>query len=170
MSEQVVVPGRSEIILPGRIVDWNVQVDQIGVLETTESFVTSSSSMVTRTLVKAEEQVPVRCANFSNEPKILYPVPNIASVSPVQVVREAETQKPTPPQNIPKHLRELYERFSAGMSSAQKKKIANLLRKYDNTFSSAISDLGRTGIIKYRIPTGNTSRIIQPMRRVLVHQ
>ena len=96
MSEQVVVTGRSDIILPGRIVDWNGQVDQIGVLEPIESFVTSSSGMVARTRVKAEEQVPVRCANFSNEPKILYPGTNIVNFSPVQVVREAETQKPTP--------------------------------------------------------------------------
>ena len=87
VSEQVVVLGRSEIILPGRTVDWNGQLDQIGVLEPTESFVPSSSGMVARTLVKAEEQVPVRCANFSNEPKILYPGTNIANFSPVQVVR-----------------------------------------------------------------------------------
>ena len=169
VSEQVVVPGRSEIILPGRMEDWNGQLDQIGVLEPTESFVTSSSGMVARTLVKAGEQVPVRCANFSNEPKILYPGTNIANFSPVQVVREAETQKPIPSQNLPKHLTELYERSSAGMSSAQKKQIANLLRKYDNTFSSADSDLGRTGIIKHRIPTGDASPIKQPMRRVPVH-
>ena len=126
--------------------------------------------MVAGTLVKAEEQVPVRYANFSNEPKILYPGTNIANINPVQVVREAETQKLTPPQNLPKHLTELYERFSAGMSSAQKKQIANLLRKYDNTLSSAISDLGRTGIIKHRIPTGDASPIKLPMRRVPVHQ
>ena len=71
VTEQVVVPGRSEIILPGIIEDWHGQLDQIGVLEPTESFVTSSKGMIARTLVKAGEQVPVRCANFSNEPKIL---------------------------------------------------------------------------------------------------
>ena len=67
------------------------------------------------------------------------------------------------------HLTVLYERSSAGMSSAQKKQIANLLGKYDNTFSSADSNLGRTGNIKHRIPTGNASPIKQPMRRVPVH-
>ena len=139
-----------------------------------EAFTTLQTSVdtmtkVARTLVKAGEQVPVRCANFSNEPKILYPGTNIANFSPAQVVREAETQKPIPSQNLPKHLTELYERSSAGMSSAQKKQIANLLRKYDNTFSSADSDLGRTGIIKQRIPTGDASPIKQPMRRVPVH-
>ena len=87
----------------------------------------------------------------------------------MQVFREAETQKPTPTQNLPKHLTEIYERSSAGMSSAQKKEIANLVRKYDNTFSSADSYLGRTGIIKHRIPTGNASPIKQPMCRVPVH-
>ena len=40
--------------------------------------------MIARTLVTAKGQVPVRCANFSNEPKVLYPGTNIAEFSPVR--------------------------------------------------------------------------------------
>ena len=84
-------------------------------------------------------------------------------------MRETETQQLAFPRNIPKHLNELYERSSAGMSQTQKKQTANLLRKYGDTFSSSDSDLGRTGIIKHRIPTGNASPIKQPIRQVPVH-
>ena len=55
------------------------------------------------------------------------------------------------------------------MSSAQRKQTANLLRKYGDTFSSSDSDLGRTGIIKHKIPTSDATPIKQPMRRVPVH-
>ena len=138
-------------------------------LAPTEAFQTSNEGMIARTLVTAKEQVPIRCANFSNEPKILYPGTNIAEFSPVQVMRETETPKLAIPRNIPKHLTELYERSTAGMSPTQKKQIANLLRNYGDTFSSSDSDLGRTGIIKHRIPTGNAVPIKQPIRRVPVH-
>ena len=107
-------------------------------------------------------------ANFSNEPKILYPGTNIAEFSPAQVMRETETIKLAIQRNIPKHLTELYER-SSGMSQTQKKQIANLLRNYGDTFSSSDSDLGRTGIIKHNIPTGDAVPIKQPMRSVPVH-
>ena len=169
VSEQVVVPERSEIILQGKLQGWKEPPGKIGVLEPTESFLTSNKGMVARTLVKAEEQVPVRCANFSNEPQILYPGMNIAEFCPVQVVREDKASKPTSPRNLPSHLTDLYERSAAGMSSAQRKQIANLLRKYGDTFSSSDSDLGRTGIIKHKIPTSDATPIKQPMRRVPVH-
>ena len=81
----------------------------------------------------------------------------------MQVMREIETTKLAIPRNFPKHLTELYERSSAGMSPTHKKQIANLLRNYGDTFSSSDSDLGRTGIIKHRIPTRNAVPIKQPM-------
>ena len=62
-------------------------------IEPSDSFITSNKGMVARTLVKANEQVPIRCANFSDEPHILYPGTNIAEFSPVQVIVEAKTTK-----------------------------------------------------------------------------
>lgn len=52
------------------------------------------------------------------------------------------------------------------MSSAQKKQVAKLLKKYGKTFSASENDLGRTGITKHKITTGNTPPVKQPMRRI----
>ncbi|MCW4335348.1 MAG: reverse transcriptase family protein, partial [Candidatus Thiodiazotropha endolucinida] len=41
-----------------------------------------------------------------------------------------------------------------------------LLTKHETTFSESDADLGRTGIIKHRIPTGNAHPIKQPVRRL----
>ena len=66
-------------------------------------------------------------------------------------------------------MTELYGRASEGMSSIQKKQIANLLGKYGDIFSRDENDLGRTGIIKHKILVDNARPIKQPMRRVSVH-
>ncbi|MCG8048186.1 MAG: reverse transcriptase family protein, partial [Candidatus Thiodiazotropha endolucinida] len=168
-AERIEVPSRTEMLLEGELVDWNKTAGEIGILESSEGFLNSNMGVVARTLVTAGGKVPVRYANFSNEPKTIYPGTNIANFSPAQVVNTLDQPKPKELRNVPEHLMELYERSSAGMSPAQKKQIARLLRKYGDTFSSTDKDLGRTGIIKHMISTENASPIKQPMRRVPVH-
>ena len=99
------------------------------------SFLNSNRGVVARTLVKAGGKIPIRYANFSKKSQILYPGTNIAEFSPVQLIRTVQEIKSKPPRNLPKHLTELYDRASEGMSSTQKKQIANLLGKYGDIFS-----------------------------------
>ena len=169
VKERVHVPSRSEVILEGQLVDWDSSDDNIGIIETSDKFLNSNRGVVARTLVKANGKIPIRYANFSNEDQILYPGTNIAEFCPAQVLRTVQEVKTKPPRNLPKHLTELYERASEGMSSTQKKQIANLLGKYGDIFSKDEHDLGRTGIIKHKISVDNTRPIKQAMRRVPVH-
>ena len=53
-------------------------------------------------------------------------------------------------------------------STKQKREVAKLLNKYD-VFSKSDNDIGRTGIIKHQIPTGNTVPLKEPPIRVPVH-
>ena len=169
VKERVHVPSRSEVIIEGQLVDFDFSNDNIGIVETSDKFLNSNRGVVARTLVKANGKIPLRYANFSNEDQILYPGTNIAEFCPAQVVRTVQEVKTKPPRNLPKHLTELYERASEGMSSTQKKQIANLLGKYGDIFSKDEHDLGRTGIIKHKISVDNTRPIKQAMRRVPVH-
>ena len=169
VKERVHVPSRSEVILEGQLVDWDSSDDNIGIIETSDKFLNSNRGVVARTLVKANGKITIRYANFSNEDQILYPGTNIAEFCPAQVLRAVQEVKTKPPRNLPKHLTELYERASEGMSSTQKKQIANLLGKYGDIFSKDEHDLGRTGIIKHKISVDNTRPIKQAMRRVPVH-
>lgn len=169
VTDRVAVPSRSEIILEGKLVNWENNDDSIGIVESSERFLESNRGIVARTLVKGGKNVPIRVANFSNESQILYPGTNIAEFSPVQVIRTVQEIKPKPPRNLPKHLTDLFERTSEGMSSTQKKQIASLLGKYGDIFSKSENDLGRTGIIKHKISVGDSRPIKQAMRRVPVH-
>ena len=104
-----------------------------------------------------------------NESKTIYPGTNIATFSPVHVIKTIDKSHDETYKQVPKHLQDLYERSTDGMSSTQKKQMAKLLSKYGETFSKTDADLGRTGITEHKIPTGNASAIKQPVRRVPVH-
>ena len=82
VSERVPVPSRTEVILEGKLVDWEHGNDSIGIMESSEGFLSSNRGVVARTLVTAGEKVPIRYANFSNESQILYLV--LISLNSVQ--------------------------------------------------------------------------------------
>ncbi|MCG8045676.1 MAG: reverse transcriptase, partial [Candidatus Thiodiazotropha endolucinida] len=71
--------------------------------------------------------------------------------------------------NVPKHLKDLYDRTITGMNNEQRQEVAQLLCKYSNVFSESDDDIGRTGIIKHKIPTGMNRPIKQQPRRIPVH-
>ena len=139
-------------------------------LETSDSFLNSNRGMVARTLLQTGDYVPIRYANFSNESKTIYPGTNIATFTPVHVIVTIGKSHDETYKQVPKHLQDLYERSTDWMSSAQKKQVAKLLSKYGETFSKTDTDLGKTGIIEHKIPTGTVLAIKQPaVRRVPVH-
>ena len=52
--------GRSEIILEGKLIDWNKEESEIDMLEASEKFLNSNKGFVARTLVEASDKVPIR--------------------------------------------------------------------------------------------------------------
>ena len=71
--------------------------------------------------------------------------------------------------NLPKHMHDLFNQASAGMSQSNKMQVRKLLNKYSHIFSRDDSDIGKTGIIKHQINTGDARPIKQPARRVPFH-
>ena len=55
------------------------------------------------------------------------------------------------------------------MDTKQRREVVKLLNKYSDVFSKSDNDIGRTGIIKHKIPTGNTMPIKERPGRVPVH-
>ena len=72
-------------------------------------------------------------------------------------------------EQVPEHLSDLFDRTVAGMRHLQRREVAKLLNKYSEVFSKSDDDIGRSGIIKHRIPTGNAQPIKERPRRVPVH-
>ena len=74
-----------------------------------------------------------------------------------------------PGNGLPEHLIELAERSTEGMSEDNCKQVFILLKKHSKVFSKSEEDLGRTGIVRHKISTENTSPIKQRLRRVPTH-
>ena len=94
-------------------------------------------------------QVSVRRVQVTPEPV------NILNVFP-----EADENE------VPDHLRDLYERSIIGKDVKQQRVVAGLLKKYGETFSKAEWDIGLTNLAEHSIDTGNAPPIKQRPRRV----
>ena len=67
---------------------------------------------------------------------------------------------------LPQHLRSLYERSVAYLSSQQAMEVYQLLNEFADTFSKETHDLGRIDLVKHQINTRDAAPIRQPPRRL----
>jgi hypothetical protein len=72
--------------------------------------------------------------------------------------------------NLPDHLIDVFERSSKNLTLDQSEAVKTLLREYGDIFSKDDSDLGRTGLVRHEISTGEAKPIKQPPRRLPIHQ
>ena len=59
---------------------------------------------------------------------------------------------------------------SLDLTGGQRTALKTLLDEYADIFSSGPADLGRTGVVKHQIDTGDSPPIKQAPRRVPLHQ
>ena len=97
--------------------------------------------------------------NVSDEMCSIYPGTNIASACSVIEVQKVRNEATTTEKAVPDYLAELYRRTAEGMSSSQQKRVAHLLNKYASEFPETDDDIGRTGVLKHHIPTGDAQHI-----------
>lgn len=168
LTEKAVIPPGCEMIAQGRVIDSGIETIGLGIVEPTEKPSNLDRGVVARVLVEGKRDIPLRIANFSNTEQTLYPYTNVATISKVNKIEECQRGY-FADHGLPNHLTDLYKRASEGMPMKQKRQVSSLLSKYATVFSESDHNLGRTGIIKYRIPTGDARPIKQPPRRVPVH-
>ena len=68
--------------------------------------------------------------------------------------------------DVPEHLRDLYQRATRGLDAAGKRKVADLLCRFKDTFSKDEWDIGLTDLTEHEIPTGDAAPVKQAPRRV----
>ena len=177
VAETVTVPPGTEMLVPGMYVE-PTGVTGPGVLEVAAKFLERSQLLVAKSLVNMEQaQVPLRLLNPTTEPRTVYKNTTVAWCEPV----EAPTEQPTVAacqlgsgnpvlSQVPEFLLELLDRSSEHLNSNQREDVAALLTEFADVFAASADDLGRTGVVKHRINTGNASPIKQAARRLPMHQ
>ena len=127
----------------------------------------SGKGLLAKALVTEQSSVIIRILNTSsNDQKFnkgtcmgtLHPVSSVAASSPTPSVT-----------HIPEHIRDLFQQTTKGMTEAQCRDVLKLLTKYANVFSKSDADLGRTGVVRHKIYTGDAHPIKQPLRRAPMH-
>ena len=167
VADRVEIPARTEMVIQGKVVDPIISKG-LYVTEPNEKFLLSNKGIVARALVSANERIPLRIMNPLTETQILYPGTNISTLSPVENIQPVNLNSKKI-DNIPSHLQDLYKRTTDGMNKEQSKEVAKLLQRYEHIFSESDFDIGRTGIIRHQIDTGNARPIKQPLRRLPEH-
>ena len=70
---------------------------------------------------------------------------------------------------LPEHMRELYRVSSRELTKEQQGQLGRVLDQYQHVFSKTDTDLGRTGLEKHFIPTGDARPKRLPPRRAPIH-
>ena len=115
-----------------------------------------------------EAQVVV--VNLAAEPRTVPEGLAIATCEEVERVTSPPEQRETPQGSskvgVPPFLQDLWERSKVCLSREQAARVGQLLEEYADVFSRGDTDLGRTGLVKHRIHTGDAAPIKVPPRRI----
>ena len=163
------IPPQSEVLIKGKVCTKdNLQLQlQDSLLEPNESFIRKTDTFIGRSLVSAQEVVPVRILNLSDDTKVVYKGTYLADISPVCTLQSGASN--TSKTNLTKELDSLLQRSSQYLDANQQQVARNFLSEYQHLFAKDNMDLGETNVVQHDINTGNAHPIKQPIRRVPVH-
>ncbi|XP_052680304.1 uncharacterized protein LOC128161104 [Crassostrea angulata] len=156
LINRVVILPRSEILTEGKICagpDGGFPV-KIGLKEPSEKLIKSDSAMLTRTLVRRQERVPLRLMNMSATNRTIQPGTVVGNLSPVSEMK-AYFLEPVVSTKV--------------LGNHDKGKARFLLIRYSDLFSETDEDVGRTSVVQHKIDTGNQPALKQPPRRLPFH-
>ena len=117
----------------------------------------------------------------SNDPKQFYQkrdsdlssdsAPEEQPTTPLPSETELAGMRKAQKLGIPEHLIQLFlDSIQELETEAEEERWAQFLVDYQDVFAASPLDLGRTGIVKHKIDTGNHAPIKQPPRRVPMHR
>jgi len=175
LQEDVVIPARSEAIVPTKVQfrrlptefnddDWSTELSHQDGLH------------VSRTLIPRDSwtDVPVRIMNVKEEPISLKPDTVITDLQQVEVVKEIVQlnsdvtkvkQVESDASSVPSFLQKLIDDVDDSIPEGVCLTLESILMKHADVFSQNENDLGRTNIIMHHIDTGDARPVRQPLRR-----
>ncbi|CAB4020150.1 Retrovirus-related Pol poly from transposon [Paramuricea clavata] len=172
----VAVPAMSEAIIPGKLKKCGEQRTW-AVLESVAN--SKRNLLVARTLVDlSADDLPIRVMNLTNGYISLKKGTEIATCEPVACVRNLEHQpsKEEDSATIHKdkggfvHLVDLYRRRKTFIGEGHKTQLIELLKEFQDMFSSGSNYLGSTSITTHKIDVGEAIPVKQRPRRLPIKQ
>ncbi|KAL7883473.1 hypothetical protein SRHO_G00011310 [Serrasalmus rhombeus] len=162
-----------EYIVPGNAHFRGPEKGEV-VLSPTKGFMEKHRVLVARVVVNAQSanHIPIRIYNPGASPVIIKKgaVAGVLQTAEVVQVQPTATTASRPGGShmavVPDHLQDLYAEGASVLSPEDKAKLAQLLQKYGDVFSTGPGDLGRTKLVQHDIQTLPGPPIKQPPRRM----
>ena len=183
LNETLTIPPESETLVKAHFVE-TPESNVAGIIEPTMRFTHTQPLLLARILVdSSNEEITLRVLNPDIEQVKLYKNMVVAEFEPVDVIGPVPKCQNAPrcnvisskvsdpsQENLPEHLKDLWEQSSQELNEVQKEKLQRLLLKCANLFAKNKLDLGYTEIIMHEINTGDAAPIKQAPRRIPIHQ
>ena len=180
LAEIVVIPGRHEMILPAKITTASKSKSPInspGIVEPSLTFKRKPDIALARSIVQPQRnKIAVRIVNLAPTPVTLYKNSKVGTLHPVKSreladdedvqeyeilevldkseCNEVSSERKDDQRDIVKEL--LEQTDMSDLNDNQSGQLEELLRSYDDIFSSGTHDFGRTNKITHKINTGDT--------------
>ncbi|GFW01317.1 retrovirus-related Pol polyprotein from transposon 412 [Trichonephila clavipes] len=158
-NENITIPPRTEIIVPGYI--GNDVSFNSGLIGTAEN--KANGLLIASTLVDlSRKTIPVRICNVTEKPRVFQKDEVLATCSPVTCVcKSSSLLLSNSPQQLTPDLLE-----NAELSPEQKSSAERLFQEFEDVFSRNSSDIGHTTVTQHRIDTADHPPIKQHPRRL----
>ena len=171
-----VIPARTEMVIEGQLGE-GTRTLSTGMLTGLPRFMGKRQLGVAAILARRRGRiVPVRVLNPSSRKRTVVIGDALASYQAVEVLEPRESMKGRAVRTregsapLTPELEDLYERGTEELSHADKGRLRSLLEEFSDIFSSEGKPLGRTGVVKHTIHTGDHRAIRQPPRRAPLGQ
>ncbi|GFS80717.1 retrovirus-related Pol polyprotein from transposon 412 [Trichonephila clavipes] len=158
-NENITIPPRTEIIVPGYI--GNDVSFNSGLIGSAEN--KANGLLIAPTLVDlSRKTIPVRICNVTEKPRVFQKGEVLVTCSPVTCVcKSSSLLLSNSPQQLTPDLLE-----NAELSPEQKSSAERLFQEFEDVFSRNSSDIGHTTVTRHRIDTADHSPIKQHPRRL----
>ncbi|GFV94669.1 retrovirus-related Pol polyprotein from transposon 17.6 [Trichonephila clavipes] len=158
-NENITIPPRTEIIVPGYI--GNDVSFNSGLIGSAEN--KANGLLIASTLVDlSRKTIPVRICNVTEKPRVFQKGEVLATCSPVTCVcKSSSLLLANSPQQLTPDLLE-----NAELSPEQKSSAERLFQEFEDVFSRNSSDIGHTTVTQHRIDTADHPPIKQHPRRL----
>ncbi|MES9880089.1 MAG: reverse transcriptase domain-containing protein [Sedimenticola sp.] len=169
VAENTVIPQSTEMIIPA-VVEGSLPYTTRGVIHAGE-LTDTRGILVAKTIVDpCNEVVPVRVANLSGQAQTLYAHSHIATCHAVDLLQEASSGDTLRVENghteLPHHIKQIWDDCQELLDTDQRSRVKELLLNHESVFAVNKEDLGRTGVVKHKINTGDAPPVKQHPRRL----
>lgn len=159
LVETVSIPPRHEMLTCGQINDYCHDIKGTGIIEPSDTFHKVDNAVVGRILATANENVPVRLMNPSNEVMVIYKGTVVGQFEQVKENADKVALEVKKNSSLPEQLEELVKKASVNLKEGQVERVRQTLKEYQDVFALTDEQLGKTEIVKHLINTGNAKPI-----------